>query len=366
METTKKKMVGSTDQGPEPGIYPSTPFDVYASWPHVNNSLLCEAILDDSTISMAHMKSAMDGHVDYHTDAMRIGKMMHMRLLEPELYFEEVMVSTTCVKTKKSGEVCTNDGYLYSPENKTWHCNVQSHAPGDAFEPEDYLKTGEAEAMEQMVIDLGKHQAVKLFKAHGGVEVSFVWDQKVEYEVASCEPCGLYLWPDILKGANIKCWQCGGNAKTVKRKKTVRCKGRADKDLPKPTGIPPVFIDLKGCRRGYHTDYLFGKAISNNHYDSQGAFYRDGLEQIDGVKREMCWIAIEKSHPFDINPIWCDEATYEFGRQQYQHLLRCFCISIDADDWPGIARDVHKGGLTAYMKRQAQFSWSAATEDSPI
>lgn len=56
---------------PKPGVYEDIPFDVYASWPYVNNSLLNHA-----TRSAAHFREARDNPKYQDTPSMRFGRLV--------------------------------------------------------------------------------------------------------------------------------------------------------------------------------------------------------------------------------------------------------------------------------------------------
>lgn len=67
------------------------------------------------------------------------------------------------------------------------------------------------------------------------------------------------------------------------------------------------------------THKTFSKEINYLDYDRQTAFYKDIL----GVP-EYYWIAVEKTHPYNIGLYRMDRNTYERGQQKYKQCLRAF------------------------------------------
>lgn len=80
---------------PLPGIYYDVPFREYVTWPHINNSSL-----DGAVFSPAHYKASLS-EVDDGSDATRLGRLIHSRLLEPEKSESEYVIPPDFVSQLK-------------------------------------------------------------------------------------------------------------------------------------------------------------------------------------------------------------------------------------------------------------------------
>ena len=295
----------------------------YQKWPYMNGSLLSCAYLPDGTVSMKHLRAYEEGRLVKESKDLLLGKAIHTRLLEPHLFAERFAVAGPCAGILKSGprkgETCGLSGG--STYDDCWFC--AKHAPTGAETPEEVLSEVEAAACEELAATIGAHKIVKLFKAHGGVEVSFIWDQLVQYEVGGEE-----------------------------RETTIRMKGRVDKDLPEPHGIPPTIVDLKTTQVGKHTLFWFSLAVHEYCYDLKAALYVDGLLRLSGVRREFFWVAVEKAYPFDVNPVRADEETLDVGRDRYNDILRRYAACRDTGVWPGVNENWEWGGLPGWKRKE--------------
>jgi hypothetical protein len=319
-------MIDPPTAEPQPGIYPGVPMPEYLAWPHVDNSLLGRALLDDGTVSMKHLKAFLDGKIEVTSSKDKdYGRAIHTRLLEPDKYAERHPVAGQCQAVLSSGEnkgqVCVYNGS--EKWDGQWYCGV--HAPDGAERPDGTITSLEAALIEELVVEVQQHPAVKLLKAQGGVEVSFVWDQPVTYFVQGQE-----------------------------RHAVIRMKGRTDKDISHPQTIPPCAVDLKKVQRGQHTDTAFARSIERWHYDTQAALYVDGLKTVDGIDRQFVWVVLEDGPPFDVNCVQADVETIEAGRKKYQKLLSLYAASLDTGLWPGGYPTIHRGGLSWWAKQQAE------------
>jgi len=317
-------MIEPPTADPQPGVYHAVPFDEYLGWPHLSNSVLSKALLDDGTISMRHLKAYLDGKIEEPASKdMDFGRAMHTRLLEPAAFAGRHPIAGQCQETLKSGknkgQPCTYQGIEQFDGH--WYCGT--HAPDGAERPPGTITALQAEAIENLAAEIQQHPAVKLLKAQGGIEISFVWDQPVSYVVNGQE-----------------------------RHAVIRMKGRVDKDIPQPKSIPPCCVDLKKVQRGKHTDLSFGRSIADRHYDTQAAIYVDGLKAVDGIERQFVWVAIEDSWPHDLNCIQADVETINTGRAKYTKLLSLYAAATDTGLWPGAYPTIHRGGLPWWAKKQ--------------
>ena len=329
---------------PTPGIHPDVHFSEYCKWPLMNGSTMSWGLT-----SMLHLWGAKTGNLYKKTKALRVGRAMHSRFLEPEEY-ALLPIATPCEarlgkSSKRWGEPCGKESsYLIGGE---WFCGT--HAPKkdserkiarltesltnesqkadpnaaeiavikesiaaeqELIQPQDFLTVAEASNVEGAFRQVQDHSVIKMFQAKGGVETSLVWNIG-----------------DMLM------------------------KGRVDKDLPAPRGIHPVTVDLKKVARGRGTDWAFAKAVSEYHYDMKGALYVDGLYECDGIRRKFVWVVVEDEFPHAVNLIEMDRETLEIGRAKYRYVLRKYAECMKKDTWPGYATKIHFGGLTTSQKR---------------
>jgi len=205
---------------------------------------------------------------------------------------------------------------MHTTPDGSWYC--YQHVPPDGEWVDNLIAPEQADAIEEMVECLSKRKVVKLFKALGGCEVSYVWDQPVEYEV-------------------------DGEVHEM----TIRMKCRVDKDLSNIQNARPLFVDIKKTRKGGQTDHKFHRAIHEYCYDVKAAVYVDGAKLVDGVSRRWVWLAIEDAYPFDTNPIHATDKMIATGRKAYKEVLRRYaeCLHRQASDpefdWPGMHEDIH-------------------------
>jgi exodeoxyribonuclease VIII len=310
----------------EPGIYTDVPFDDYLQWDCVDGTLLCRALQEGGAVSMKHLHGYITGRIKQpESKDLAFGSAMHTRLLEPDKFGARHPIAGQCQAVLKSGnrtgQPCQYQA-VAKDEHGSWLCKV--HAPEGSITPPGTITSVQAAKVEELAKEIRNHKVVRLFRASGGVETSFVWDQDVTY------------W--------IK-----GEEHTTK----VRMKGRVDKDIPKPLGkVPPLIVDLKKVQVGQHTDEAFGRSIEKYHYDVKAAIYVDGLESLDGVRRQFVWLAVEDSWPFDVHPIQADDETLDIGRFRYNELLTAYAAAHHVGYWPGISSNIHRGGLPEWVRRR--------------
>lgn len=310
---------------PDPGIYPRIPFEEYASWPFMNMSTLSQGVLWDGTVSMKHLRAFLDGKIPRPVSKdLTLGSAIHTRLLEPEAFDARHPVKGQCAAVvqsgKNKGQTCRNAGLTRTADGNWW-CGV--HPQAEAIEVEGSITAEECQRCHDLARSIQDHDAIRLFKAQGGVEVSFVVDWEVTYFLDGKEK----MMP-------------------------LRMKGRLDKDISAPKGIPPTIVDVKKVQVGSHTDKSVASAIEKWHYDMKAAFYLDGMEKLDGVRREFVWAVVEDDWPFDVNCVHADPETLDIGRIKYRELLAQYAAAFETNRWPGIHADVHRGGLSGWAKKQ--------------
>src|SRR5690349_3941280 len=73
------------------------PMDLYHAGPGISSTGIKEILK-----SPAHYKAYLEGQED--TDAFRLGRLVHMRLLEPEAYVDSVVISPQVDARTKEGK----------------------------------------------------------------------------------------------------------------------------------------------------------------------------------------------------------------------------------------------------------------------
>jgi hypothetical protein len=76
------------------GFHEGIDFATYAAIPALNASKLCKAFTKGGQISMKRLHAAVEGRIKVDdSDDMRMGRAIHCRLLEPERYSTDFLVS---------------------------------------------------------------------------------------------------------------------------------------------------------------------------------------------------------------------------------------------------------------------------------
>src|SRR5690606_29876450 len=118
-------------------------------------------LLKNGRPSMKHMKAAVEGKFeDADTTALKFGRAVHCRLLEPERYGTDILVATPCQAMTGKGKPCGARAKNWHQESNTWYCGIKSHAPEGCIEPRDYVSEEEAERIERMAKALHDHEAM--------------------------------------------------------------------------------------------------------------------------------------------------------------------------------------------------------------
>ena len=280
---------------PAPGVY-DVSFEDYRSWPAINAS----ALKIGYQVSAKHMKAAIDGTLGGDSTARKFGRAIHARLLEPDTFAERFLVAGRCQELLKSGkrkgQPCGKWGrYLY---DGTWYCGAHSHEA--AVEPTEYISGDEAERIECMVKSVYSHSVVKMLSAHGGAEVSVVWD-----------------WDGFA------------------------CKARFDKWITEAS-CPDTIVDLKKCQVCKADDDSLQKSIRTYGWDMQAAFYSVGAEKVTGNKPLWAWVFLEDANPFDVRPLWASKPMLELGAIKMRKAFSLYKQCVEWGKWPGYCETIEE------------------------
>lgn len=288
-----------------PGLHRDLPFADYAAVKAVNSGVVKWGIES----SMRHMHDALSGRLDSSdTESRKFGRAVHCRLLEPERYGTDVLVSTKCAAQKAKGGKCTNPG-KYLDDAERWYCGM--HATEEMAQPVDYVDFDEHTRIEAMAAALHEHPALAIARRTGWSEVAVVG-----------ELCG------------------------------VLCKGRLDR-VPEELDI---IIDVKKCGVGKASDEACMTAIANWGYHRQAAMYVDLLRPHHplGMSPRFAWVFIEDGYPYRPNVIFADDETLECGRWEVEQVLTQYKRCQQLGSFPDYMPDPRRpfvGGLPAWYRK---------------
>lgn len=100
--------------------------------------------------------------------------------------------------------------------------------------------------------------------------------------------------------------------------------------------VEDLLVDLKSTEDASHE--AFARSCWNYRYFVQAAFYLDVANAQLGFKRfsSFCFIACEKSPPYQVAVYVADQQMVEAGRAEYRRCLNLYHQCRVADTWPGI------------------------------
>lgn len=300
-------MHGLSDEEVVPGVYDDWDFEKYAGVRAINSG-----VVKAGAISMKHMLAALDGKfVGRDTDDRKLGRAIHCRLLEPELYRTSFMVATKCCAILGSGpnkgKQCSSSGKYC--DGKRWFCGA--HRQEDCEPVQDYIDESEAERIEELADALHEHPVMELFRGECWTELSCVWESR---------------------GVLRKC--------------------RIDRFSRSPR---PRIIDLKKCLPGKGSREDMEKAIHQHGYYRQMAGNIEAIEVLEGVTPEGIWVFIEDGPPYDVNIMPADPQTIAIGRFENNDIIGRFIAAQNAGKVPGYIYDrkfIRYGGLPVWYREQ--------------
>lgn len=296
---------------PEPGFYPGIPFDEYLSWPAINSS----ALKLGYQVSPKHMKAVIDGDLIVDSRAMKFGRAMHLRLLEPKDY-KSLLIASPCnaiiASGKREGEPCGKTGRFVDEDTGEWVCGTHHTKNDDLVEPKEYVTEEESGRIETIAREVVAHPVVNLLRQHGGSEVSIVWSED-----------------------------------------GLPAKARLDK-LIIDAACPDTVLDLKKGRPCKLTDDALQRSIREYFLDGQAWWYSHGVHVLrpDKTPPLWAWCFMEDGPPFDIRPIWASAAMLEVGRCKISRALQSYRWCLQTGEWPGYASDIQELSPSDWERKQ--------------
>lgn len=303
------------------GFFIHLPFSEYAAIPAINNGAVSAMIA-----SPAQGKAFLEGKSkQVETPQMRLGSLLHLFVLEPEVASRSVVVAQPCCAVLKSGAnkgLCCGNAASHT-NGVGWFCGTHKASEPDVVQATNYITEQELETINGMVSSIRSSTAGEFLSMEADTECTMVFE-------------GLH-------GFDMK--------------------GRADW-LSKDRNI---LLDIKKVQGGAANLASCQQKIASYGYHRQMAIYRMGVELTTGCRPKTCgWIFVEESYPYDTNVVIALDQDLEIGLAEVDEALSRYRSAVDSDVFPGYNRkgEVSLGGLPEYYKRR--FVQERASNDGRI
>ena len=271
----------------KPGVYHNVDFDTYAAWPAVNHGLLHHF---RKTPAHAHYARTHDEE----SKAKALGWLVHLAVLEPEKFRDEVVIAPKVDKRTKVGkaewarfEKASEGKYIASPDDHEVAQTILQNIEGHAF-------------------------ARELIRAEGAQELSMVWRD---------EATG------------------------------VLCKGRIDRLTM--VSDAPIVVDVKTVGKPAST-HSFQQSVQEYGYHDQAAFYLMGLMKLVPQEEipKFAWVACETKPPNLVRVFEAEEEALAIGADNMAKALRTFKECDDSGFWPGWGDGMDTAGLPPWVYKR--------------
>lgn len=283
MTTIKPEWLNPTDPI-KPGLLFGQPDCDYQGLPALRWSTLKLALT-----SPRHFRHALtEPRPD--TPALNLGRALHLRVLQPEVYADSVAI-VPAEHLTASGAMSRKAPAL------AWLADAEATA-------EAVLRPTEAEHVERLARAVAEHgAAAELMRECPWREVTAVWHEPT--------PAGLIV-----------------------------CKARAD------LLGPSMLADLKTWSpRSGLSAHAFGREVWSRSYHAQLAWYSRGIEaaQVQALPHgdlmadpsRLGFVVVDKGGPGDVMACTLDADAEEAGRQDAQAAFDALVAALERDEWPG-------------------------------
>lgn len=251
----------------KPGIYHNLPFDEYAAIPAISNTAL------GKMNPPARYKEWLDNPVEEVSTALRIGRIAHRAILEPDKWRAD-FENFYAVKP---------DGMRFSTkEGKAWRYDAEE-------DNREIITHAESDFLTGAVESIASHKTAREMLSCGKPEVSLVSD-----------------YNGIPTKARID-WLTEGDGNAI--------------------------IDLKTAESADPND--FDRAILNYRYFVQGAFYLDVARSLGLPVEHFCILAVEKKRPYLVSCHRITEEYIDIGRTEYVRRMGVYAECKRSGVWPG-------------------------------
>lgn len=308
----------------KPGVYPGLTFTEYYAIEAINHSTLKT---HDPTA--AHAKVALlrpaptSGEMDF-------GNLAHAAVLEPRRFERDYVAMETWLTETDAGKAARmtfevarkgrlDKGEVKSSGMQIDRVTVEGKALHAAFD---------AATVGKVRVGLDEHAKVRgMIRSlqHDSHSVA----RDLLYGEGDCEI--VFVWIDEATGA--------------------LCKARIDK-LAAPAYLGNVIVDLKSA--GDASGRAFQKQVTNLDYDSQAAFYGDGVrtlgEKVPDLKADWRFlhVVVETSEPHEVAVYELDDQAISQGRLKYRRWLTQHVECLASGVWPGFANGPEPLALPKY------------------
>lgn len=257
------------------GIYEDLPAEVY----HRRElGLVNKGGLDQLRRSPAHYRAWAAGETeDEETEALWLGRALHTRVLEPELYAATYALQPYFGDGRKT-EV--------KAAKAKW---AEKNAGREAVEPAMWAR------IEGMAAAILAHPLARELLTGGRAEVTLRWDD-----------------PET----------------------GLPCKGRADYWRPDID----TAIDLKTCENA--SPEAFAKSVANYRYHVQQAHYCAGFAALGYQVSNFVFVAVEKRAPHAVLVAMLDDAATERGEGLYREEMETMAACVESGEWPAYGNGI--------------------------
>lgn len=256
-------------------------YERYSQQPGINFSILKQYFTSPLHFEYEFQQYKLPDILKKEKDAFVFGRALHLAALQEDLLHESFAFIDLSKKPLA-------DKDFRSSANKEWLKAQQEEIKKSgkaSLDSEDYIK------IKEMAASVRRNKTARAVLEHATIENPIYWTD-----------------PDT----------------------GVKCKAIPDIDNRKKSAI----VDLKGVQDA--SKYGFRKLMQNHKYYVQLAFYGDGLEIIDGQKRDNhIFIAVEKEPPYACAVYDLEPYTVTMGRKVYKGLLAAHRQCLENQEWKG-------------------------------
>ena len=272
----------------------------------------------------ARYKAWKDGITGIDKKAAELGNLVHLLVLEPNLFEKKYTVMPEFEK-----EVRKPDGTKYdSPKNSTAYKNKVKEFL-DENKGKNIIAVSDYDYANYIAESVRNNRLVtELLLPDGEAEMSYFWEEAIDIPVdkSRCYHCGgeneIHWMDDI-----TTCIHCQQEYKP----NSVLLKTRPDYVNGN------ICIDLKTTKSCKYSDFYKAVKYVYN-YDAQASLQIQGLTQHGAVIDEYYWIAVEKERPHIVHVFKASDEVLTQGKQKIDKWLKKYKWCFDTNNYPGYER----------------------------
>lgn len=266
------------------GFVPTWREDMTDEQYHADKTAVGSSSLRKAKKSLLSFAGAMWLRSEAETEAMRMGKIIHLATLEGSKFIERYVVEPHFTGFTKDGKVTDSRN---ATDVKEKYAKWQKDLPKDAI----VVTEEERETIRCMADSVLSHPTASQVLTNVKTEIAgYARDPKTGILVK--------IKPDVLAFTS------------------------------------EILADLKTCRDSHW--FEFRRTVESKKYYFQDSMYADVTQQITGIKPEhRVWIAVENQFPFETRVHEVCPIYKEAGSAEYRHCLDLVKQGIDNNDFPG-------------------------------